>query len=253
MYRKIESCFDPYRLYFTIQKRMNHPPCECVPKRFNGVNHILHRFKLEDIIKADDVSFTHLCFILQATGAVISGSTILKCLNNDTDDTHNVRDVDIYVEKKNAALLNALIYPMFDYSKIPLKSCNGNIYNWNTHINERLFSNHGVLEDYPEALPSIVGLYSYNCMKKRVNDTFETLQTVRPYQIIVLEDGVSPSKFVANFDLTICQNYFDGVDFVTYHPKCISTKKGYITRSIDEKRMVRINKYKARGYTILNS
>ena len=90
-------------------------------------------------------------------------------------------------------------------------------------------------------------------MKKRVIETFETLETVRPYQIIVLEDGVRPSKFVANFDLTICRNYFDGVDFVTYHPKCISTKKGYITRSIDEKRMVRINKYKARGYTILNS
>ena len=240
---------------------MSAPSCDCIPKHFKDSKNLLHRFKLEALeamLEADGVSFSHLCFILQATGSVISGSTILQCLNNDKEDgCYLQRDVDIYVEKKNAALLNALLYPIFDYSKIPLNHSNGKVY-YNTvkSPNGGMFNNMTDM-DYPEALPSIIGLYNYSCRRKGevINykgEKCEVMKFVRPYQIIVLDDGVKPTDFVANFDLTICQNYFDGLNFVSYHPKCVSTKKGYITRLVDEKRMVRIKKYEERGYTILN-
>jgi hypothetical protein len=76
------------------------------------------------------------------------------------------------------------------------------------------------------------------------------MYSIRPYQIIVLDDGVKPTEFVKGFDLTFCQNYFDGEHYYSYHPECVKSRIGYMTKTIDEKNKYRIQKYEERGYKI---
>ena len=223
--------------------------CNCSPKTYDDFT------KLEKFFENDGIHFKQLCDILRATEAVISGGTILCTLNNDNKG-YTLSDVDIYVEKKNSALLNALLCPIFDYTKVPLKDSDGNIYYHTvTYPTGGMFNKTKPDSDYPDVLPSIVGLYNYTCKKKTTSvwyskDPFDYMSYLRPYQIIVLEDGVKPKDFVKGFDLTFCMNYFDGETLVSYHPECVASRKGYVMKEVDMKTSQRIQKYEYRGYTI---
>ena len=211
---------------------------------------------LKKMIDDDGINFNHLCFILQATNAIISGGTILQILNNDKQ-RYQLSDVDIYVEEKNCALLNALLFPYFDYSKIPLRNSKNEIYYFKrTYPTGGLFKDtkyaKEYVDEYPGVFSQIVGLYNYAAVKKVIICNFEAMSYICTYQIIVLENGVNPKDFVKNFDLTFCQNWFDGEQFFSYHPHCVMSRSGYLTRDVDEKRRYRIQKYEYRGYKVLN-
>ena len=145
---------------------------------------------------------------------------------------------------------------IFDYTKIPLINSVGKTYYFDKYHRPFPPMNKINTEGYPSIFPSIVELHSYSCMHKVSrtlynNTTFQSMSYIRPYQIIVLEDSITPQEFVKSFDLTFCQNYFDGKNFFSYHPNCVKERKGYMTREIDEEHQYRINKYEERGYIIL--
>lgn len=223
--------------------------CSCISTQ---VTDEICKNNLKKMIHNDGINFNHVCFIIQATNAIISGSTILQILNNENKG-YNLSDVDIYVEEKNQALLNALLFPYFDYSKIPLKNSKGETYYFKVQYpTGGFFKNTNPSNEYPEILPKIVGLYNYTARKKVTVCNFEAMGYIRPYQIIILENGVNPKDYVKNFDLTFCQNWFDGENFFSYHPDCVKSRSGYHTRKVDEKRKYRIEKYEHRGFKVLN-
>lgn len=181
--------------------------------------------RLRDLFKGGGLSLEQFSFILKATGAVISGSTILDAIQ-DKGLTDPQSDLDIFVEEKNVALLNALIYPLFvKYENPP-----------NPHIRDHTG---------PGYMTNIVGLYNYTWYSSKD-------KLYKPVQIIVIKNGITPLEHIQRFDLTFCQNYFDGDRFYSFHPQCVKNKTGSCGVTIDYDRLGRINKYIERGYTITN-
>jgi len=211
--------------------------------------------RMKEHFKNDTLDYKVFCSILQESNAIISGGTILRMLNNDKDDKYDLADIDIYVNKSKANILMKHLNNIFDYTKIPLFSSVGKIYYYDDKYHPIPPINN--LKGYPQIFPSIVELYSYRCMRKISQTlydgtTFQAMSYIRPYQIIILEDSITPQEFVKSFDITFCQNYFDGKNFISYHPMCVKQRKGYMTREIDEDHQYRIRKYERRGYTSLN-
>lgn len=226
--------------------------CPCIPSLQTNNEYIE---RMNEHFTSDHLDYNVFCSILQESNAIISGGTILRMLNNDKGDQYIGADVDIYVNKSKLSILMKHLNNIFDYSKIPLTDSKGNIY-YRNEYNGIQPININNTEGYASIHPNIIELYSYICRRKRTykdthRTTFQALSYIRPYQIIVLEDCISPQEFVKVFDITFCQNYFDGNKFFSYHPNCVKARKGYCTKVIDEEHQYRINKYEKRGYTIL--
>jgi len=194
----------------------------------------------------DGVDFDNFCRILQESNAIISGGTILRAMKSDKEEKYILSDVDIYVNESNSNTLLNYLNKLFDYSNIPLKNSQGNIYYYKfqeTHTRDK---------EYIGKFENIVELYNYTCRVKQKCCDYEAMCYIRPYQVIVIDDTIPVKNFVNMFDLTFCQNYFDGKDFFSYHPNCVSSKHGYITKYIDIDYWYRVEKYEQRGYTIVN-
>lgn len=199
--------------------------CDCKGETYP--THGTYYLRLLELFKGGGVSLGHFSFILKATGAVVSGSTILDALQNKALNDP-VSDVDIFVEEKNAALLNALIYPLFvKYDNPP-----------DPHMRDHTG---------PGYMSNIVGLYNYTWRSSN-----GTLSLYKRVQVIVIKNGIAPKEHVQQFDLTFCQNYFDGDHFYSFHPRCVHSKTGSCGVTIDYDRLDRLNKYIERGYTITN-
>jgi hypothetical protein len=217
--------------------------CNCIPSFVNNetcFNNLKKQFE------NDRIDFNNFCKILQDSKSVISGGTILRAINSDKEERYILPDVDIYVNQSNSQILINYLNKIFDYSDIPLKCSNGDIYHYK--FEERFTED----PEYKGVFENILGLYVYTCRFKNNICNFEAMSYVRPYQVIVIDDTISVKNFVTKFDLTFCQNYFDGKDFFSYHPICAYFKKGYITRYIDSAYWYRVDKYEKRGYTIVN-
>ena len=217
--------------------------CNCIPCFSDNETYFKN---LRTYLKDDGVDFDKFCKILQESKAIISGGTILNVINCHKSVKYLQPDVDIYVSKSNSNILINHLNKVFDYSNIDLKNSKGNIYHYKfQEIHTRDI-------DYMGKFENIVELYNYTCRVKQKHCNFEVMAYVRPYQVIVIDDSISVQDFVSKFDLTFCQNFFDGKQFFSYHPDCVSSKRGFITRYIDINYLYRIDKYERRGYTIVN-
>jgi len=201
---------------------------------------------LRQHFKHDGLDFNNFCKILQESKAIISGGTILSVMNSDESERYIIPDVDIYVNQSNSNVLLNHLDTVFNYSHIPLKNSKGNNYHYKFECKNTKDT------EYMGKFKNIVELYNYTCRVKVTHSDFEIMSYVRPYQVIVIDDSISVQDFVSKFDLTFCQNFFDGKQFFSYHPDCVSSKRGFITRYIDIDYLYRIEKYEKRGYTIVN-
>jgi hypothetical protein len=212
----------------------------------------------DKILRMDAIPWGPFIHAIRASNAILSGSTILKTIQDALDTSYewkySVRDVDIYVAYKDHKNLIDALRPIFDYSHIPLKNSNRE-----TYICKEL-TLFDRTDDYKWELPHIAALYTFTCRVKQTVSNYEVMSYRRPYQIIVLEDGYEPTEYVAQFDLTFCRNFYDGRNFYSYHKEHIIQRAGYIITCpgvvpSDKGRMKtseRIKKYEAHGYTILN-
>ena len=217
--------------------------CSCAHSLMNNETSFNN---LKKHFEHDSIDYDNFCKILQDSKAIISGGTILRAINSDKEERYVLPDVDIYVNESNSNTLLNFLNKLFDYSNIPLKDSQGNIYYYK--FQER----HTKDTEYMGKFENIVELYNYTCRVERKVCDFEAMYYIRPYQVIIIDDTIPVVNFVSKFDLTFCQNYFDGKDFFSYHPNCVLSKKGYITRYIDIDYWYRVDKYEKRGYTIVN-
>lgn len=192
---------------------------------------------LKDFFETNGVPFNYISNILKRTGAVLSGSTILKVMNNELNqrltgkdgDPYNPYDIDIFVGEKNLEKLKEYLSLLFDHID---PSSHYDYFAEEQKIRRLLYS----------SMPNITHVLTYSW--------------IHPIQVIALKEGVDPREYIETFDYTFCQNYYDGVDIKSYHPQCVKTKRGFLIYNMDEnpgRQFHRTLKYEARGYTIVNS
>jgi hypothetical protein len=200
--------------------------------------------------------------LLRATGAVISGGSILRAIDTHLHPDANANgwtrtmqhfDLDIYVPlRHHRALLIGLYGAERQENEAAAQGRSG------------LFTDSEYLSHYHA---------SYYCRSFMRQNGIRSVQTRMitlrgqpddrpdraPFSIDVMSirNRRSVQEVVSHFDLTFCQIWFDGAQVFATHPDHILRKAGslqpdYHEAFLDKNRFIlhRLEKYVARGYTI---
>lgn len=194
----------------------------------------IEKFKLQIIedFKISQKSVDNLSNILKNNKAVIAGGSVLRSQTNIKKDKKNKQDYDIYVNVKNSYnlwdQLNTLL-TKYDY-KI------GNVF---------------TLPPYDESF------FRQNHIYGRI--LCNSASNSRPdIDIILVENDTPIIQVVTNFDLTVCEIWYDGISINTSDLEGIMTKKSKLRPAYTKKLLEtfnpfllkRILKYKKRGFSI---
>ena len=168
--------------------------------------------------------------LLRDNNAIISGGFVLNALNNP--ESFETLDVDIYVNCRNLVNVNKPLAKLI----------------------------HGYdLKEYKASD------YCLSFLRRNGIRTVQTINTdarfpgklLNGIDIMAVRNKRSPLDVVQNFDLTICQVWYDGTMVYATHPKHIERKigilnKSYIPLLLAGNRFLkrRMLKYKFRGYKI---
>ena len=169
-----------------------------------------------------------LCELLRNTGSVLSGGFVLNAIVN-YEKNLDFMDMDIYVPCENV--------PLFLITIVTQKVYPPNVHTYG-------FQNSS--------------LYCRSFLRKngirRVHTFFEYRGVM---DIMSLRKSTTPVKVCSNFDLTMCQVWFDGTTVFATHPDHIREKRGYLQNDyintfIEGNQFLRrrLTKYKNRGFTI---
>lgn len=194
--------------------------------------------------------------MLIENNALLAGGFVLNAIDNTNKWTSN--DMDIYVNKRNAENVVNFINDM----------CNG------------VYSDEDFLELYPniqhynkaqQAPPYDMSFFRKNGIIYRLhyNIIFEKdkleyyipLSFKRPIDVIIVDDSTLLTDVCSNFDLTICEVWWNGKTLSTWSPENmqnIKNKKGFLREEYQEalfkhfnKFIVnRLQKYISRGFSI---
>ncbi len=181
--------------------------------------------------------------VLQQTGSLISGSSVLAAILNENWDVRGSElvDVDWYVPIPHDKTVKDLVRAaqMKDINNIKSSSyCNSFLRRNGIRTVNTLISN----VDYPA--------YEETSSEVDVN-------WIRKVDIMSVRKRTTPLNVVRNFDLTFCQVWYNGKDVWATHPQHITTKKGeiqgdYVTLYLSKNRFLRkrVHKYIERGFSI---
>ncbi len=167
--------------------------------------------------------------LLLETGALIAGGSILRTFNMGETDWGSGTDIDIYVPCKNLPAFLTVIRTKYD-NRRNIKA-------------------------------------SEYCSSFLRRNGIRTVQSFRPIgargsegiklDIMAVRNRTTPLNVVQNFDLTVCQIWYDGREVYATHPEDIRTKKAtlqgdYVTVFTLGNRFLqdRIRKYNMRGFEI---
>jgi hypothetical protein len=156
--------------------------------------------------------------------AIITGGFILKQIYDFED---NISDLDIFVRKENYDAVTIIFRPLFlpklstEYVFNPINK-DGIPYNYTRCISATKYDRDGAFMD------------------------------------ICKVHGPRPEDIIKNFDLTICENYYDGNKIFSLYPEHIKMKKGFYEDNFVHELFKynysigkgRIQKYISRGYSI---
>jgi hypothetical protein len=156
--------------------------------------------------------------------AIISGGFILKAIGAFVDDTSV--DIDIYVPSKHIIAFKEFITPLFNSNNI-IKEINSDTTPY--------LKKNGIITvtKYAKHAPSYAEM-----------------------DIIEVNPNLTPKNVVQNFDLTFCENWYDGDVYLTY-PDHVKEKHGFLENHYlnlyhSGNRILkgRMNKYINRGFKI---
>lgn len=179
---------------------------------------------------------------LKSTGALVAGGSVLATIRKDDSKTlaFNSSDLDIYVKESQAeSLIRQLLNPEICFEED---------------------------QNYPYIMNvQLTPVYDGSFMRKnniifRTVIAYGTIYGYRTVDIMVIPDNVEPKTVVTNFDLTICEIWYDGEKIETYpgNLQKILDKKGtlrdeyldsflkYSNKFIEN----RLKKYTKRGFEI---
>jgi hypothetical protein len=165
------------------------------------------------------------CNLLKDTGSLLSGGFVLKAITKHYENS--LADLDIYVP----------------YKQIPtfLERCV-----LNKLLDFQYFKQHNA------------SIYCRSFLRKNgIRRIYTFTGEGIDIDIMSVRSRTTPTKVSSNFDLTICQVWFDGVNVYATHPEHIKNRSGYlqndyITTFIKGNRFLkqRLEKYRGRGFKI---
>ena len=178
--------------------------------------------------------------IINKNDIVLSGSSVLKAINNDTYD---INDLDIYInsgvklskEDTNVnSFHNLMIGVCLDFHNF-IKN------NTDYEISRIMMSDENkIMNNLYEGMRSINYVISFHNSKNN-----------KKIQVIICDDYLNT---IEEFDLSINKNYWDGKDITIVDPKSVFTKHEklslHIKCKLDYYTLERIQKYRKRGYNI---
>ena len=188
-----------------------------------------------------------LCTLLQETGAIVAGGSVLQAFQDATlgDADIKQQDFDIYVPVRSAeAFLHAFVRDPAHAILHP----------------EPAEENPIVERSYKSAL-YCKSFLQKNGIKKVYNFVLGRNSRVRrapvEFDVMIVRNRRTPLQVVNNFDLTFCQIWFDGRDIYASHPEDIKHKSGtlqgeYVDLFLSGNKFLhrRIAKYGGRGYKV---
>lgn len=166
---------------------------------------------------------------IEETGALIAGGSVLSAYAN-----FELKDLDIYVNISNS---NRLFYSLYELGyiisyRVMAPAYDQSFFRKNNILTRFFLINNNESGDYQDILPTI--------------------------DVMILPDNVKPIDVVNNFDLSFCQIWFDGKKVNASNFDEIKKKEGHLRSEYVESYIKyqnifiikRMNKYKARGFTI---
>ena len=157
------------------------------------------------------------------TNAVIAGGSVLAAYTY----TNNIKDLDIYVNKKNAIKLRENLAKLkYNFASYNIQSQ----YDQSFFIKNNILARFTLMMHYK--LPTI--------------------------DIMIVPDNIDVRQVVTNFDLTFCEIWYDGINVYASNPKDFIEKKGTLKSDYLENLLLnfnkftinRIKKYIRKGFTI---
>jgi hypothetical protein len=172
-----------------------------------------------------------LCALLQETGSLLAGGSILRAIHGETSS-----DFDIYVPVKHAtAFLDIFVYDPVD--PIIRGEYSASSYRSSMYCQSFLRK---------------------NGIKKVRHFQYDIARSIRVrIDVMIIRNNRTPLQVVNNFDLTFCQVWFDGQTVYASHPQDIRDKKGalqgeYVHVFLQGNTFLqeRMKRYTLRGYQI---
>jgi hypothetical protein len=173
-------------------------------------------------------SFNEFKNTLKQCGAIIAGGSALRACYDNSNAWGTSSDIDIYVNVKHAFRMKYLIETAnykYSYQYVPSKSRRSNLY-----CNSFLVKNR---------IREVITFPSENI------------------DIVSVRNARNVIDVVCNFDLTICQVWYDGENMYATHPDHILAMKAmlqgeYVALYNDGNKFLinRMNKYRSRGFEI---
>ena len=160
----------------------------------------LKYFKNINVGSANNSDQRLLAFInktLKDNGAVVSGGFILKAIGSFVDEKSV--DIDIYVPTATAEEFRKVMTKLFDSSSVV------------THI----------VSDSPGSFFKKNGIVS-------VSKYAKTSPKHAEMDIIEVNEDRTPVDVVKNFDLTFCENWYDGENVWMTYPEHVKSKAGFL-------------------------
>jgi len=186
-----------------------------------------------------DEGATRLCDLLQETGSLIAGGSVLNAYR-PLDLPR--QDIDIYVPVKNAVLFfDKFVRDPVDSIIIQDENFIEKSYKSTLYCNSFLHKN------------GIKKVYNFISLKE--NDIGRSYEL--EFDVMIVRNRKTPLEVVNNFDLTFCQIWFDGINVYASHPKDVQERRGtlqgdYVNLFLQGNRFLknRIIKYGDRGYKV---
>jgi len=228
-----------------------------VASPFTQMNEGLPRLKivLEQALGVEGAE--KLCNLLQETGALIAGGSVLQAIQ-DAEVNHAVikeQDIDIYVPVQNAKAFFAA------FVRDPVTAI---LKPYTTSDQHRILERSYKSALYCKSFLQKNGIKKvYNFIKRQykaidVRGTRRVTETGRSeFDVMIVRNRRTPLQVVNNFDLTFCQTWFDGKNIYASHPEDIRQKSGtlqgeYVDLFLTGNKFLhhRVNKYGMREYKI---
>ncbi len=187
---------------------------------------INYKYLINPPNNSDESLLKFLNMVLKNTGAIISGRFILKAIGSFVDESSV--DIDIYVPTKNAEHLRVIMKYLFNSINI-----------------KKYFAS-----DSPKFSFKKNGIVSISKYSKSIPEYAEM-------DIMEVNSDRTPVDIVKNFDLTFCENWYDGTNVYMTYPEHVKTKKGFLENHYlnilytgNPVLLNRIKKYIKRGFRV---
>ena len=228
-------------------------PNEIVERKYQRMNIAVPRLELVLEQALGEEGTARLCSLLQATGAIIAGGSVLQAFQDATvgDAVIKSQDIDIYVPVQTApAFFDVFVRDEVDAI---LKKTS------TSEIQERSYKSAMYCKSFLHK-NGIKKVYNFIKIEytEQIGRRGRRIESHRiEFDVMIVRNRRTPLQVVNNFDLTFCQIWFDGSDIYASHPEDIKRKKGtlqgeYVDLFLKGNTFLhkRIKKYGDRGYKI---